>query len=450
MILPVEARRWYQKHPIEFCIRHLGAWPDQNQRPILRALANDEDVSIRSGRGVGKTSLLSLATLHYLYCYPYSKVLCIAPTRHQLRDNLWAEIAKWMRHSNISDDFEWTAERLSIKGKESEWFAKAQTAKDPESILGTHSTHLLLVCDEGSGISEDIFDAIDGTLSTKGSRLLMAGNPTKSSGRFYDSHHKLRSLYRTFHISCLDSSRVDKKLIITQKQKWGEDSDMYRCHILGEFPSGDPDTFIRLADVEDAILRDDVSIDGDMCIGVDCARFGSALTSMAFRKGMKVSGIVSWGQCDTQISVGKIKAEVRELRRREEYYGHIKMMIDDVGLGAGIVDPLMHLNTSECPWMENVEIVRVNFGGTGDDDYANIGTKAWGEIRSNLKYMSIPNDDDLIGQLASRKSRMQPTGRTILEAKDEMRRRGLVSPDKADALSLSFCDFCIIPAITIY
>lgn len=450
MILPPEARKFYSNNIIEFCIRHLGMWPDQNQRPVLRSMQNGNHVSVRSGRGIGKTSLVAAIVIWYLYTKSYSKILCVAPTRHQLRDNLWAEIAKWIRHSNIADDFEWTAERLCIKGKGAEWFAKAQTASEPENILGSHSSDMLVVIDEASGVPEEIFDAIDGTLSTIGSQLLMTGNPTKASGRFYDSHHKLRQLYDTFHVSCLDSSRVDKRLIITQKQKWGTDSDMYRCHILGEFPSGDPDTFIRLVDAENAIMREDVDLEGEYHIGMDVARFGNAQTSVAIRKGMKILPLTSWQHCDTQVSVGRLKAIIRELRRDEEYYGNIKLYVDETGLGAGVTDPLMHLDLTECPWMSNVELIRVNFGGKGDDDYANVGTKAWAQIRDNLNFLSLPNDDDLIGQLTTRKAKIQPTGRTVLETKDEMKRRGLMSPDKADAVSLSFCGFCMEPTLTIF
>jgi len=450
VVLNRQQRLFYQKHPIEFCIRHLNMTPDQNQKPILRALARGEDVSIRSGRGVGKTGLLAAAIIWKLYCFSYSKIPCTAPSRHQLRDNLWGEIHKWLRRSNIGKDFDWNNERVSIKGHSEEWWAKAQTAKDPEGMLGYHSRDLMFTVDEASGIEEPIFDAIDGTLSTPGSHILMAGNPTKTSGRFYDSHHNLRNLYTCFKISGYDSSLVDKRLILTQLRKWGKESDMFRCHILGEFPSGDPDTFIPLEKVEGAVNRDDVELDEEVHLGIDVARKGSNLTVMCFRCGMQVYDLYSWGRVDTQVSLGKIKKYIRDFRREHDFPGKIKCYIDDVGVGAAIVDPLLHLDTSDCPWMSNIEVTGVNFGGAGDDYYANVGTRAWARVRDLLDEMSIPNDDDLIGQLSTRKQKIQPTGRTILESKDEMKKRHEVSPDKADALALSFCDFEDTPEITIW
>lgn len=453
MILSPKQRFFYRKHPIEFCKRHLNMEPDQNQKPILRALANGKDVSVRSGRGVGKTGgVLAAAILHRLYCYDYCKVPCTAPSRHLLKDNLWGELHKWIRLSNLSKDFEWNTERVSIKGKSGEWWARAITAKEGEGMLGLHSPNLLQVIDEASAVEEAIYDAVDGNLSTPGSQVIMAGNPTRATGRFYDSHHKLRDMYECFKISCYDSSLVDKKYIIKQLKKWGPDSDVFRCHVLGEFPSGDPDTFIPLEKIEGAVNRDDVDMEGDVCVGIDCARYGSNLSVMSFRRSMYVWPLKVWGRVDTQVSVGYVKKHIKDFRKQYEYYGKIKLFIDDVGLGAGVVDPLMHLDTSDCPWMENIEVHRVNAGEKGNEDYANKGTVMWGFVRDYLDDMCIPNDEDLIGQLASRKHKIQPTGRTILESKDDMKRRSNdeVSPDRADALALSFGEFCAEPKLVIY
>jgi len=449
MILTRKQREFYRTHPIEFCMRHLNMVPDQNQRPILRAIAEGKDVSIRAGRGVGKTSLLAAAILWKLYCFSYSKIPCTAPSRHQLRDNLWGEIAKWLRRSNIQKDFLWNNERVSIKNHSAEWWAKAQTAKDAEGLLGFHAKHLLVVCDEASGIPEEIFEAIDGCLSTPGSQIIMAGNPTKTSGRFYDSHHSLRDLYTCFKIDCYSSSLVDRRFILTQQRKWGVDSDVYRCHVLGEFPRGDPDTFIPLEKVEAAVNREGVEPEGIVCLGVDVARFGSDKTVMCFRQGNMVYPLIAWGRVDTQESLGRIIREVKNFRNEHNYNGLIKIFVDDVGVGAGIADPLKHLDTSECPWMENIQVHRVNFGSKGDSDYANLGTKAWATVRDKLSTMSIPDDEDLIGQLATRKHRMLPTGKIILESKEEIRKKQRASPDRADALALTFCGF-ITPTLTIY
>ena len=384
------------------------------------------------------SALVAASIIWYLYTHPFARVPCTSQNSKQLSTVLWTEIHKWLRLSKLSADFAWTATKVAIKGYESEWFAVARTAREPEGLAGFHeASSLLYAVDESSGVPDEIFEVIDGSMSTRGAQIIMTGNPLRTSGRFFDSHHKLRDIFTCFNISSFESPYCTPKYILDMQKKWGIDSDIYRTRVLGEFPKLDPNVFIALEKVIAATERE-VKAEGDLEIGVDVARYGSDLSSICGRRKFHVYPIETWAYTDTQISAGNVSAYVYRYRKKTGDPGKIIIRVDDVGLGGGCVDALVHLDTKEAPWMNNCEIVGVNFGGKGDDFFANLGTQAWGKIKENLDFLQLPNDDDLIGQLTTRRIKTQPTGRSILESKEEMKRRGIDSPDRADALALSF------------
>ena len=132
-----------------------------------------------------------------------------------------------------------------MRGYPEEWFAVARTASKPDALQGFHAEHILYVIDEASGVKDEVFEPILGAMSTKGARLLMCGNPTRITGFFYDSHHKSRPLYNAMHIDGRDSSRVDQEFIDRIVDMFGEDSDVFRVRVAGDFPKALPDASSR-------------------------------------------------------------------------------------------------------------------------------------------------------------------------------------------------------------
>jgi phage terminase large subunit len=174
---------------------------------------------------------------------------------------------------------------------EERWFAIARTATKPENMKGFDEDYMLFIVDEASGVEDRILEAILGTLSGEYNKLLMCGNPTKTSGVFFDSHNKDRADYRTLQVSCLNSPRTSKDNIDMLKRKFGEGSDVWRVRVEGEFPRGEFDTFIALEIAEFAAK--DVSLEpiGDvLTIGCDVARFGDDETSIYAGIGPKIVG----------------------------------------------------------------------------------------------------------------------------------------------------------------
>lgn len=440
----------YWDDPAAFCEDILDVSPDAWQRDVLNDLAHNRFVSVRSGQGVGKTGLESWVVIWYLCCRPNPKIICTAPTRQQLNDVLWAEIAKWLESSVVKNFLKWTKTKVYMIGNEERWFATARTATKPENMQGFHEDYMLFVVDEASGVADNIMEAIFGTLSGAENKLLMCGNPTRTSGFFYDSHHKDRADYKIHKVSSYDSPRASKENIERLIRKYGKDSDAVRVRVFGEFPKSEPDVFIPLEMAEMATETIVKPIGEELHLGVDVARYGDDETVIAPRIGGRIFDLRYFNKNSTTETTGRI---IETARMYHSEYGirHVKVKIDDDGVGGGVTDQLSEIVAQEhFPF--SIEVIPIGNGRKANDEehYENRGTEMWASIRDRLQenlsaYMQgekptvqIPADEKLISQLTTRKYKMSSKGRIKLERKEDMKKRGLDSPDRADAVSLAF------------
>lgn len=133
----------YRKSPILFAHEVLNFEPDNWQKEALMDLAGNPKVAIKSGQGVGKTSLEAVALLWFLCCHPYPRIVATAPTKQQLHDVLWSEVSKWMSKSPLlSKLLKWTKTYIYMIGNEKRWFAVARTATKPENMQGFHEDNI--------------------------------------------------------------------------------------------------------------------------------------------------------------------------------------------------------------------------------------------------------------------------------------------------------------------
>ncbi|PWW06323.1 hypothetical protein DFQ01_103225 [Paenibacillus cellulosilyticus] len=446
----------YWDDPVAFAIDILGFEPDEWQRGAMQDVAEAKRVSIRSGQGVGKTAFEAALVIWFLCCRPNPKVICTAPTRQQLHDVLWAEVAKWLESSLVKRILKWTKTKVYMVGHEERWFATAKTATKPENMQGFHEDHMLFIVDEASGVADKIMEAIDGTLSGDDNKLVMCGNPTRTSGYFYDSHNKDRENFRTRKVSSLDSKRTSKDNIAMLKRKYGEGSDVYRVRVEGEFPRGESDSFIALELAEFAAKEVKAIPSGSvLTVGCDVARFGDDETSIYIGMGKKVVGEKHHHKEDTMVTAGWVVRLVKDTLITYPYIDRVIIRVDDTGVGGGVTDRLNEIVAEEgLGW----EIVPINNNGkTLDSYYGNLSAEMWGSIRSTLEAnmsdfinghvpeFELPNDDRLISQLTSRKWRVNSKGKIMLESKDDMKKRGLNSPDRADAFVLAFGEYLVEP-----
>ncbi|MEK5165994.1 DEAD/DEAH box helicase family protein [Paenibacillus sp. FSL R5-0527] len=442
----------YRRNPVLFCQEMLRFYPDEWQAETLMDIAESRLVSVRSGQGVGKTGVEAATALWFLACFPYPKVVCTAPTRQQLHDVLWAEISKWQSKSPVLKRIlKWTKTKIYMKNYEERWFATARTATKPENMQGFHEDYMLFIVDEASGVADPIMEAILGTLSGEFNKLLMCGNPTRTSGVFYDSHNKDRADYRTRKVSCLNSPRTSKENIAMLKRKYGEGSDVWRVRVEGEFPRGESDTFISLEAAEFA--KDEVRLEAKgtkLYVGVDVARFGDDETCIYGRIGGKVVKSHFHHKQDTMTTTGWVLRLIDEVKSERSDIEEIEIRIDDSGIGGAVTDRLNEINEEKDL---GYIIVPVNNGSSAEDEhYGNLGSELWGQIKEMLEenmsnyilgvpgVLELPDDEKLIAQLTTRKWRMGSNGRIYLERKEDMKKRGLQSPDRADSFVLAFAD----------
>lgn len=442
----------YRKDPVLFANEVLLFSPDKWQKAALMDLAESPKVAIKSGQGVGKTGMEAVALLWFLTCFSYPRVVATAPTKQQLHDVLWSEVAKWQERSPLLRAvLRWTKTYIYVVGHEKRWFATARTATKPENMQGFHEDNMLFIIDEASGVADPIMEAILGTLSGGNNKLLMCGNPTRTSGTFYDAFFSSRWMYKCHTVSSEDSPRTSKDNIKALIDRFGYDSNVVRVRIRGLFPKQEDDVFIALQLLEDSVkleLSDgedesEKNIPARIDIGVDVARFGNDSTVIAEKIDKLIPELLIRHGQDTMRTVGDIVKTYKDLMEKYPAYDdYVYVKIDDTGVGGGVSDRLKEVKQEEG--LEKMLIVPVNFAKKAPKTktaryYDDIVTWMWSNVRDLLeaKEIKLPDDSILIGEFSTRKYFFQSNGKQRLENKDDLKKRGLTSPDRADAVALA-------------
>src|SRR5262245_43762002 len=280
-----------KNNPLLFVTDVLCAIPEPWQAEALEAVGQHDRVSIRSGHGVGKTTFESWLILWFLLTRQNCKIPVAANSQDQLRDTIWPEIGKWHRQlpDALKAMIEVQAERVVVVHDPEGAFAVRRTASkdNPEALQGFHAERLLFLIDEASGIDDIVFEVGMGALSTSGAKVVMAGNPTRTPGFFYDTHHNLRHRWHTMHVSCHDVPRAQGR-IEDIKAKYGDARNAYRVRVLGASPTSDDQTATRLASVLGGVGRTVSTLDSHPVRGLDVARFGDHRPALANRQANKL------------------------------------------------------------------------------------------------------------------------------------------------------------------
>ena len=425
----------YRDDPVAFVREILGAEPFDYQQALLVDIANGErKISVRSGHGTGKSTTFSWAMLWFAMTrFPF-KVVVTAPTSGQLFDALFAELKRWINElpEALRPILDVKNDRVSLIAAPSEGFISARTsrAETPEALAGVHSANVMLVVDEASGVPEQVFEAAAGSMSGHSAVTLLASNPTRSSGTFFETQTRLSGSWKCHHWSCIKSPLVSRDFIDEMKLRYGEESNAYRIRVLGEFPLADDDTIVPFHLVDAAVHRDIEPDDNATVIwGLDVARFGSDKTALAKRQGNTITEINSWQGLDLMQTVGRVKAEYDGLPMSIR---PSEIMVDVIGMGGGVVDrlrelglPVRGINVAESPSMK--------------DTYTNLRAELWFKMRGWLEQRGakLPRNEQLIAELTSIRYSFVSSGKMKAEGKDDMRKRGLASPDLADAVCLT-------------
>lgn len=421
---------------IGFVTQIIGASPDDHQAEALSALDENDHVTQKAGHGTGKSAEESWMILHYASTrYPF-KIPCTAPSKHQLHDVLWGELAHWHKKMNplFRDMFIWSKENFRLKSDPEECFAAARTAtkENPEALQGFHSDYVFRVVDEASAVPDQVMEVLEGATGLYETKEFMGGNPTRIEGTFYRAFTKDKEFFKPLTASCLTSKLTPPRFIERMRNKWGEDSNMWRIRVLGEFPDRESDTFIPYHLAYDALLREIPDQTGlPKAFGVDVARFGDDKTAISIRRGDDFAPVKVFNQLNTMQTAYTV-AKLANIERPKQIF------VDVNGLGAGVYDrlsemgyPVVAVNVSESPAYH-------------PEMYDRLRDELWGEFREWLEQrrgkLHDNEDMDLIGELTSPKYHL--TGgrpqKIKIESKEEMKRRQLPSPNQADAVIMTF------------
>lgn len=427
--------------PLEFARNVLGVKLWNKQEDVLAALLDHRRVAVKSGNGLGKGFCAAVAVLWFLYCHDPAIVLSTAPTFRQVRHILWRQIRRLHRQASETLDGKMLDTRWELADDR---YALGLSADTADQFQGFHSENMMIVVDEAEGVSDEIYEAIEAVMTSSEPRLLLIGNPTTVSGAFRRAFYQERHLYHTITISALESPNVESgkvkikglttsNWVEERRETWGEDNPIYRARVLGEFPDQEDDTLIRLSDVEAAAQLDasglttDPALD-EVVLAVDVARFGSDRSVILRRRGRLVEEIKTFHHMDTMQLTGWVVAAINESRPT-------RVCVDEVGVGAGVVDRLREEGHS-------VKGINVARPARQDDLFANLRAEGYWRLRELFAAgnIVIPQDNQLMGELAAMRYSYDSQGRILMESKDSMRQRGLPSPDKADALMLAFLE----------
>lgn len=441
----------------------LGTDPWAKQREIDWAVMHHRYVTVRSCNGAGKTWTTGRVGMRFLYSFQPSIVIATAPTFTQIEDAMFGEIATAHQQSKIPLGGTLNKTELRIGPK---WYLKGRSTNQDTNFQGYHEENILFIVDEAPGVKESIFNAIDGNLTSANAHLLLIGNPTSITGRFFQSF-KLPFFYK-IHISAFDTPNftlngiknmrdlVDimsdpqraKDVVVYRPElitvqwayekylQWGEDSPMFQARVLGNFPEqGDKSIFpinwldaACTAEREQFVLAS-LGVNPLRYYGVDPARYGTDASGIIGRLGNYVYMIEEHHKLDTT-ELGVLAAEYHETKPG-------RFTIDVDGLGSGVFDTMKHAGLTPGEL-----IFESHSSGSAIDSvqFENLRAEMFWNLRGAFEKgeIYIPDHEELKYQLSSIEYFVNSRGRIQVQSKDEIKEKIGRSPDLADALALAY------------
>jgi hypothetical protein len=426
--------------------------PEPWQREVLEYIGQEMRagrfpirIAVASGHGIGKSALMAWIRGWSMATMAHTKGRVTANTETQLRTTTLPEFAKW--HNMQAGALDWFegnfSYRYKFNPKDSETWrfdAVAWSETRTEAFAGLHNAgnRIVVLYDEASAIADTVWETTEGALTDKDTEILWLafGNPTRSTGRFAECWGRHRESWWTLRIDARTVSFTNHQQIADWIAAYGEDSDFVRVRVKGQQPRASDKQFIPFDLAEGAASREAECWPSDpLVLGVDVARFGDDQSVIVRRRGRDAR---TWPPLKYRgIDTMQLAARVASLHASDRPDA---IFVDEGGVGGGVVDRLRQLG---------VPVTGVNFGGKPDsgtlqeagamgERYANKRAEMWGVMRAWLPRGAIPKDDDMITDLTGVEYGYNADNAIQLERKEDMKKRGLDSPDIADALALTF------------
>lgn len=456
----------YLTDPVGWCQNRLGEFLWSKQREIAESVRDNRRTAVKSCHNAGKSWIASRVAAWWLDTHPPGEAIVVstAPTYKQVHAILWEEIRAAARKATSRGDplpgrvlqsDEWKLDDGTLIG-----FGRKPADTDEHGFQGIHRRWVLVILDEACGVPTQLYTAVEAITTNADCRILAIGNPDDPGSEFHEvckagsGWHVIRisgletpnmtaervagqmgltDLFDTLDVSPCNESvpeglrplMLDPEWVADKVRRWGVTSPRFMSKVLGEFPEIGDDVLIPPAWITAAQER--VSAPGPWAIlGVDVARYGSDRTVLCLRQGPIARIVGDHSMQATTDTTGKV------VRAKHDHDVN-EIRVDGVGVGGGVVDQLLELG-------HDVIDMQAGGGAVDSEHYLNARAEWYWGLRERFEAgdMDIdPDDDDLAAQLGAIKYKITSRGQIQIESKDEMRKRGLPSPDKADALMLT-------------
>lgn len=442
-------RKAWAENPNRFVRDVFRVTPEPWQDEVLAAFNTSPRIAINGSKNTGKSTVESWLIWFFLVTRYEPKVAATSVSEDNLRDCLWSELAKWQKQSKLLEsEYQWTAERVFLKARPETWWCSARTwaksadkAEQAKTLAGLHANSVFFVLDESGGIPDAVMSAAEGALAggEHGEcHILQGGNPTDNAGPLFKACTVDRKHWNVFTVTGdpddpKRSARVSISWARELIEMYGVDHDWVRVNVFAKFPKQGSDVWFSLDSIEAAASRrlDRTAFDFEAkVLGVDVSRGGANESVIQPRQGLVAfKPETERGQPDTMLLADHVAVVASAWRDVAAIF------VDADGVGQGVADRLKQLGFPAFAIHSGVESHRT------DVRFYNLRAQMWWDMSQWMKRGSIPNDATLRSQFHGEKCpkySFDNRGRYKLETKDEMKRRGVDSPDRADALAYTF------------
>lgn len=428
----------YRTDPQAWAADKLGIHLWSKQREIAASVANHRRTAVRSCHGAGKSFTAGTLSAWWIDTHPPGEAIVVstAPTYKQVHAVLWEEIRAAHRKGRLPGTVlqtdEWKIGDVLVG------LGRKPADHDQHGFQGIHRRYVLAILDEACGIPDPLWTAVEAITTNADCRILAIGNPDDPATEF-GKVCTAGSGYNVIGISSFDTPNLSGEPVPDQmrpllpdpgwvedaRRRWGEDSPVYKAKVLGEFPEISQDTLIPQRHIVEAQIRE-LPLSAEPELGVDVARYGTDRTVITVAQGGHVRIVESRGKQSTVETTGRVIERFRSTRAK-------KIRVDGVGVGGGVVDQLAE---------QGYPVLDMQAGAGSSDPaiYKNARAEWYWGLRQIFEQGAIdidPDDDDLAAQLGGLRYSYTSRGQIVIESKDDLRKRGQPSPDRADAVMLA-------------
>ena len=378
---PVEVASWIRQNPCGFLDKFFGEGPVfDKQQQILESIRDFPETLVPSCHDSGKTWTAARALIWFLFSHPNdSIVLSTAPTFQQVVELLWREVQSAHAKAKFPLGGRLLTSKFELGPK---WFATGITSDDPVNYQGYHASNILVILDEADGIKPEVWNALEGVLTSGNAKLLAIGNPLDPTSQFADRVRNAKERSHVIRIAADDvlphtdggvnPFLLQRAWVEDKKEKWGETSSLYLGKVLAQWPDQNVDTLIPIPWLIRAKGR---SVErGILTYGADIARFGSNRTVRTLIAGNQFLWSKATAKEDTMESATRIIGDLQA-------YEPAMVQIDETGIGGAVVDRVRQVLKDRYP------IVGVNNGGKANNEikFANRGSEMWWNVRDSFE-----------------------------------------------------------------